>query len=504
MIENYQKLSTIKIFFIAIIVLLAGHLLLQEYMPNTAVGGLAFLFLFSIFGYIIIYKKDIFYFIIVIYICSHFSYGDNHGGLWNIFTFIMLGVFWFFIKKNLYFNKSDIAVSILLTIFILFNVIGWVVKNPTPILFILEGVAAFMGYILMYVAVSKIKITPEKVNLFLHVTLVMLIYQFAVALVQYYSIVDWGTPLVGGNTLGIIEITADSRPVGTIQNFELFAEYALLMVCVSMPFLSSKTTKEEVGFKYIYLSVMIFISISIMIITSMRAATVLMVLVTAFYYLIFPLRIISAVNAVGQQLKIIILVALLLPAVSIYIGMKELSDDFNKIDTAVMNVENITSGKSINRGGVIDMALKRINDESWVIGYGFGVPASNKWAWWGYDTTKLHRHIFDYHNLYLELPMIYGWLGSFAFIFLILLTLSRLVMVTIKYRKKESYLLVLSLGLSVMWGVFLIHEYKIGMLRNSNYQMMFWIWLGLSSSVVKTIKEKWQVTKNNNYIFSKK
>lgn len=502
MIEEYQKPSSIKIFFISAIVLLTGHLLLQQYMPNIAVGGLGFLLLLIIFGYLLIYKKDIFSFVIVIYICSHFSYGDNHGGLWNILSFIMLGFYLIFSRNTNEFNKMDTVATILLTIFIFFDLIGLALNNPMPLEQILKGTSAFFGYILMYIVASRLKITPARVRLFLYVSLIMLIYQFAIALMQYYSIMNWGTPLVGGNTLEMTKVTSANRPIGTLQNFELFAEYALLMVCISMPFLSSKTTREEVGFKYIYLSLMIFISIAIMIITSMRAATVLVVLVTVFYYSIFPLRIIAAINAVGQQLKIIILVALLLPAVSVYIGMKELSADFKNVNTKVMNIENIASGKSINRGGLVDMAARRMSNESWIFGYGFSVPESNRWAWWGFDTTKKNAPAIDYHSLYLELPMIYGWLGSFAFIGLILLTMHRLVMVTIKYRSKQSYLIVLSLGLSVMWGMFLIHEYKIGMLRNSNYQMLFWIWLGLSSSVVKTIKEKWKVTHKPDYVLN--
>ncbi|MEI6269351.1 MAG: hypothetical protein WCP01_10760 [Methylococcaceae bacterium] len=497
--EQYQKLSSIKIFFISAIVLLTGHLLLQQYMPNMAVGGLAFLFLILIFSYFLIYKKDPFSFVIIIYICSHFSYGDNHGGLWNILSFVILVFYFLFVRNKNEFNQKDTASAILLTIFIFFDVIGLALNNPMTLEPTLKGASAFFGYILMYIVASRLKITPERVRLFLYVSLIMLIYQFLVALIQYYSLVNWGTPLLGGNTLEMIKVTSANRPIGTIQNFELFAEYALLMVCISMPFLSSKTTKEEVGFNYIYLSLMIFICISIMIITSMRGATVLVVLVTVFYYIIFPLRIIAAINAVGQQSKIIILVALLLPAVSVYIGMKELSADFKNVNTKIMNIENIVSGKSINRGGLSDMAAQRISNESWIFGYGFSVPESNRWAWWGFDTTKRNAPATDYHSLYLELPMIYGWLGSFSFISLILVTMHRLVMVTIKYRNKQSYLIILSLGLFVMWGMFLIHEYKIGMLRNSNYQMLFWIWLGLSSSVVKTIKEKWQVNHTEDY-----
>jgi hypothetical protein len=497
--ETIPKPSAIKIFLIAALVLIVGHSILQQYMPNIAVGGLGFLTLLLVLGYLLIYKKDLFSFIIVIYICSHFSYGDNHGGLWNIVAFVLLGLFFLFVRNRDEFKKSDLTISILLTIFIFFDLVGLFFVNPMTLIPNLKGTSAFFGYVLMYITASKLIITPERVRVFLYVSFVMLAYQFGVALIQYYSLVDWGTPLVGGNTMEMMIVTSSARPIGTIQNFELFAEYALFMVCLSLPFLSSKSTRKEVGFRYIYLSVMIFISISIVVITSMRAATILLILTAIFYYSFFPLRIFSAINALSQQLKIIILLATLLPAVSVYIGVKELSDDFKNVSTKSMNIENIISGKSINRGGLTSLAMQRINKESWFIGYGFGIPESNKWAWWGINTTKRGIAVGDFHNLYFELPMLYGWMGSLAFLGLILVTLKRLVMVTFKYRRQPSYLIVFSLGLATMWGMFLVHEYKIGMLRNANYQMMFWIWLGLSSSVVKTIQQKWQIANKPSF-----
>ena len=164
-----------------------------------------------------------------------------------------------------------------------------------------------------------------------------------------------------------------------------------------------------------------------------------------------------------------------------------------------MNVENVISGKSINRGGLAAIALQRMDSESWIIGYGSGTTTSNRWAWFGFDTTKRKARIAGFHNLYVSLPMLYGWPGSLAFLSIIILTLFRLLLVTLKYRKEKSFLLVISFGLTVMWGTFLIHEYKISILRNANYQMLFWIWLGLSASVVKTIKNKWQVNHRSDY-----
>jgi len=44
-------------------------------------------------------------------------------------------------------------------------------------------------------------------------------------------------------------------------------------------------------------------------------------------------------------------------------------------------------------------------------------------------------------------------------------------------------------GFSLFWFVFLVDEYKISILRNPNYHMLFWIWLGLSNALLKTIRQ---------------
>jgi O-Antigen ligase len=495
--DQNKNVSATKLLIISGILLIVGHLLLQQYMPNVAVGGL---------GYILFFRNNIFGFIMIIYICSHFSYGDGHGGLWNIVAFTVLSLYFLAGRQKPEIRQPNGVIKLLLTTFIFFNIIGWLLKNPMPILPLVKGSCAFMGYMLIYSVASKIEITAARVRIFLSITFFLLLYQVAVSLIQYYSLLNITSPLVGGNTLEMDKIPSYSsvrhEPLGTIGHFELCSEYALLMICISIPLLSSSTTRTELKFNYVALSIMIFACISIIILTSMRGAFILAVLVTTFYYIVFSLRIFNSIDNITQQIKIILLVIFLLPAVSVYIGIKEFEKDFSRLDTKKMNVENVVSGKSINRGGLADYALDRMNSESWFIGYGSGTVRSNQWAWFGFDPTKRESNIADFHNLYVSLPMVYGWIGSFAFIGIIVVTFFRLLSVTLKYRKKRSFLLVLSFGLTIMWGAFMAHEYKISILRNANYQMLFWIWLGLSASVVKTIKEKWQFPNKSEYLLN--
>jgi hypothetical protein len=91
--------------------------------------------------------------------------------------------------------------------------------------------------------------------------------------------------------------------------------------------------------------------------------------------------------------------------------------------------------------------------------------------------------------------MVYGWIGSFAFLSMVVITAVRLFRVSWKYRKRESFLMVLAVGFTMFWFIFLVDQYKISILRAPNYHMMFWIWLGLSNAVVKTIRyEKQEIS----------
>ena len=221
--------------------------------------------------------------------------------------------------------------------------------------------------------------------------------------------------------------------------------------------------------------------------TSNRAAALLIVIVTFVYYMVLPMRAFKSIDRFGRQFKLVLVAAIVVPIIGVYVGLDRLEKDFGTLSGANFSIGGILSGKDINRGGLADRALNRINSETFIVGYGYGVPRYNIWAWMGIDSDK-QQVMSDYHSLYLSLPMLYGWVGSLAFLGIVVLTAYRLFSVSIRYRSNKSFLSVLSIGFTMFWAVFLIHEYKINILRNPNYQMLFWIWLGLSNSVVKSLR----------------
>ena len=484
-----RALSAKSILVMAFSVLLLGHMLLKSYMPNVAFGGVGFLLIVLVFSYVLIVRNDVFGFVIIIYICSHFSYADYQGGLWNLIAFGMLVIYKLLGRRTEGFRRSDIPMNILIGVFIIWNVLGWILKNPLPPIPVLQGGAVLVGYILVYYVTSNMEITRDRIRLFFVIMSFMLVYQFLVAINQRYPVLMWNTPLLGSySDFGTMIHAGIVNTPGTIRHFELFGEYAALMLCLYVPFLSSSSTQRELRFNSNVVVIMIFICLIIPMMTSTRSAALLSGFVILSYYVVFMMKIFSGIDRIGRQLRIILVVGILLPVIGVYVGMRHLEEDFSDISIKQINVENVVKGSSINRGGLTSMALDRIDGESWWVGHGFGIPRSNQWAWFGKDSSFQYVNISDFHSLYLSLPMLYGWVGSLAFLGIIILTLFRVSMAALRNRRRNSALAVLVIGLSMFWFVFMADQYKISIIRNPGYHMLFWVWLGLTHASVRTLR----------------
>src|SRR3989344_3859953 len=220
-------------------------------------------------------------------------------------------------------------------------------KNPMPMTPKLTGIAAFFGFIFMFYLASNVVITKERFRLFLTVTFFMVLYQFVVALNQRYQLVSWNSPFLGqylelGETIDRTAIYAPT--MGTLRHFELFGEYGVLLACLLMPLLSSSFTQRELRFGSNRIVVMIFICLSFTILTSNRAAAVLSVIMIVIYYLVLPMGVFSAIDRFGRQIKVIVVVALLVPVIGTYIGLKQLEEDFASLASKKFTAESIVSG----------------------------------------------------------------------------------------------------------------------------------------------------------------
>ena len=484
-----RTLSASGIVVVSFLALLAGHLLLKYYMPNSAVGGLGFALVGLIFFYVLFIRRDPFGFVLVVYICSHFAFGDNQGGLWNLMTFGILAAYLVANRRPERFPRSDPVMTALIAVFILWNILGWGINNPLSLVPRLQGVAALFGFVLMFRLTSNMTITKERARLFLSIAFFILIYELVVALDQHYALIKWNTPFLGSYTAkGSSIIHRVTFSPGSLHNFELLAEYGAIMTGLLVPLLSSSLTQQELRFGSSRIIIMIVAALLCIILTGDRSGAILFSLVNAAYLLVLPLGLFAPIDRVGRQFRILMIAAFLLPLVGAYFGLSNLEHKFSDLSGEKFSITRIVSGKDINRGALVSMGLRRLGSRSWWVGYGYGVPRSNRWAWFGVDPKTHSIMLDDFHSLYLTLPELYGWIGALAFLSMVVVTGFRAVTTSLRYRQRKSFLIPMSIGFAMMWGVFLTNEYKITVLRDPNYYMIFWIWLGLTNAVIRTIR----------------
>lgn len=479
-----------SILIVTAVCLVVGHLLLKEYMFNPAVGALGFLILFAILFIVLVLKNQIFAYVMIIYSASHFAFAENQGGLWNLLCFGLLPIYLLRSNKRERITRSDVTMEILVVILVMANVLGWILKNPMPKEDIGLGAAVFLSYILMFRIVSNLPLTGDRLRVFLLVITVMIMWEVLVGINQRYGLFNFNTPLIGAYSKdsGSIAVGHISyAALGTMKHSELYGEYCALIIALAIPFLCASTTQKVLRIRKSICYLLCVLCLSGVLLSFSRSAAILTTVVCFVYLIGLLSRPVTAIDSYSRQIKFILFAALFLSTAGAAVGLGSLTEKMEQLSGTKFTLESVASGKALNRGNLFPMAFERMAKESWIIGFGHGVFQSNRWAWFGGDFERLKYAAADYHNLYVSLPMLYGWAGSVAFLLLIIVTATRVVLAVFRYHRKESYLTVFLTGLAVFWFIFLADQYKISILRNSGYSMMFWIWLGLSNAAVKTL-----------------
>jgi hypothetical protein len=268
-----------------------------------------------------------------------------------------------------------------------------------------------------------------------------------------------------------------SRASSMINDYELFAEYSLLSFVLFFPNIIFKN--KDVPLKYSHLIIFSLICVVNIILSGTRSTIVL--IVTAFIlYGIISIIYKKSPTAIIKMSTIAFFLILVILAVGIYIGTDVLFQRFSDSDVYFTSLSDLSEGKGINREEVFLLGINRLNEFSWNLGYGFGTLESNRIAWFGSLFTPYH----DYHNIYLSLPILFGWGGALAFLLIIFTILFRLMLALKRIKDiRNPFIANIIIGLIVFWSTFLVHEYKINILRNLHYVMLIFIWLGISNSL---------------------
>ena len=479
MLDNNYSITTSsvkKILGVSLLCLLVGHLALEDYFSNqmTSLFGLFLIFLIIYRNYI--NKNDIFGFILVIFICSHFRFGVSKGGIFNII--IPLFILFLILEKRKIkeVKTSNKALKLYLWIFIISNFIGWYFKNPMSKTMLGYGILSFFGYIFIFTISNRLMLTKERLNTLIRLFVYISGYLFFVSLNQHIKIITLKTPLLVGTDI------YSSFTYGTFGDSELFAEYSLLIFLFLTPFLLSSLTQNEIKVNRKIIIAGIIFSLINLLLTGSRSAFILLFVSLFILFIYKSAKKVKYFNK--NYLPYAIFVFCILFFINIFLNIDYVLTRMSKLNYDQLSVESIVSGKEINRAYAFSFALDRFRSDSWYVGYGWGTNASNRTAW--FINPEVPRA--DYHSLYLSLPMLFGWIGAVSFILIILNTLANLIKIFRKLETSFNYLILPVFGFILLLVFFLINEYKINAMRWPQYFMIVWIWLGLANSVINTYK----------------
>ncbi|QJW87998.1 O-antigen ligase family protein [Spirosoma taeanense] len=418
---------------------------------------------------------------LVIFACSYFYYGNNHGGLWNLSNCAALGLYAFaspWWKRNT--NLPLLSKILLWGVFIL-NTLGLVLVADTPLAVRAEGFMLSLSYGLLYLFIVQLPANKVFFQRLLLVVAALSVWNMIIALNQKLMLVSVSSPLLPAGYEENLENNGwenyehkSERSNGSFNDFELFAEYSSLILALVLPLVIRQISEYFMVHKRVLIVTALCCFLSI-IATATRSSALLTVPLMLFY-LVYYSPYLGRRPAFLMYLGAFVLVIILAGP---YIGLDFIIERLVEIDFDQLGSGSMASADAMNREVTLKLGLKRLGESDWILGYGYGVAEHYTMALFGFVNTETNE-IRDFHNLYLSLPVMLGWGGAILFVGWMLYHPVYLWQ-TLR-QTSDPDLRALYLGLLMFWGVFFVNELKIQAIREPNYFMLIWCWLGFTIS----------------------
>ncbi|MGV7224310.1 MAG: hypothetical protein ACQ9MH_22695 [Nitrospinales bacterium] len=469
-----QSRSVLSVLVLSFLCLIFAHLAVKAFFPNPVFWVIgAVLLVITGAGWMLI-RKDDFGFLLALFVCAHFNFADNQGGIWAYYLCAVL-LIRIALGRHRSFILSSVPISanVLVLIFLLHQIIGTIL-NPYSLISNIQATVVALSQLLVFYYCASQKMDGFNLKRLLAVWFAIACWVFVMGLNQKYHWLITPSPLLPQRYYG--DNILASVPAGAFQNSELFAEYFCIVFVLSLVIFSSNKEMAQLRIKKNLPILMILISIASIMMGASRAA-VLLALAAAFYltflsFAIAPSR--QNFQRLFSLITILSLSGILMLFLGSFFSLDKMAADFEDLNPSKINVETVISGKGINRS--FTGAYQRLSRGSWWFGYGYNLPENNPKSLGTYSTIE--KKGSDYHSLYVCLPFFYGWVGAAAYVLLLILTGFRIYMCYLKNRKLDHFLVPIALGFAVVWGVFLLDQYKISVTRNPVYFFLTWMLLG--------------------------
>ena len=454
--------------FSVILILLLSNLTIKSLVPSFAANVFA-LVLIALIQFYLGLRFGMVFFITQLLILSNFTYGDNQCGLYNLTTFIALVLL---ISRSHNWRLSTKTKNFrLLVIFFFINALGYLL-HPVEIVGILQGLVTFSCFIMIFMIVSEADFGLNDIGFIFKGLMIVQAYSLLINILKLLKIYDASLPMFGG-----VARIGSATQAGVMGNSELFAELNLIILIFITVVILSDVLRRRFSFSNLQLLFFFFISLANVILSRSRSVIILFIL--SLLYIILKLKsliinrqtIRNSFILIGSTLLFFILFGAI-------INTKYSVLKFEKIKGFKLNKEQVISGYGLNRSDVFPMALARMKDQPWVIGYGWGNTERNRIAWGISNMPK----VADFHNLFYSIPMIFGWIGLFIIVLLMLKTAFKLFIFKDDKLSYEDLILRRTIFF-LMLIVLIVDQFKISAMRDPNYFMLFWIFLGISNSL---------------------
>lgn len=472
--------SVWSILLLSLLFLAAAHLAVKDFFPNPVFWVIG-AFVIVVAGILwVLIRNDNFGFFLAIFVCVHFSFADNQGGLWSyVICAVVLIVM--VMKRNSGINLASVprSVTALVIILMAHQLLGTILNDYSLIENIQATVVGLSQLIIFYFCASQL-MTESNIKRLLSMWFFVISWVFMINLNQIYHWVITKTPLLPQRYLLWGKLS--SIPAGSFGNSELCAEYFCIAFVFSLIVIGYLKELASLQIKKIFPLFIILISSAALVMGASRSA-VLLALAAAFYIIFLNYFVAPSARNLKRFFifgAVLCLTGILIFNFGSFFELNEMVKDFKEIKPASINVETVISGKSINRS--FTSGYQRLGASSWWVGYGYNLPANNLKS-----LGMVTGGAADYHSLYICLPFFYGWLGAIAYFLIVFLTGIRSYIYYLKIRKLNSFLVPIALGFAMLWGIFLLDQYKISITRNPSYFLLTWMWLGLTHATVNSI-----------------
>ncbi len=457
------------VFYGIILILLFLHTTLNTYVPSLILNYIAIVM--TAIVAILFSRKigDEFLIIIMFYVLSHYMFASYQGGTQNLIFFAVL----VFSRKIKIFRKQNNALFMFALLVFVSHVFGMIIKSVAPMEDSFLGTASLISYLGVFLAMSSLRISKSQFGLFVKAATVMMILMFLSQINSRYGIIISKSPVIGYSA---VHNQAGQYFRSMMGSSPLTAEFAFMNLILGIGLLASIRNRHEFNFGKYTLALYVIFSTAVMLLTTNRSTVYLSVAA------IFIILMVKSVRISRQSFRlwfIVIFALVLVFAFSSQLGLGFLADRLLEIDYGSISLETVESGESINRSTAFELGNVMLMRENWLIGYGWSTHPYNRIAWFG--TADQLRG--DPHSLYYALPMLFGWIGSFAFLAIvmspILIGLNRLIRKNFHDNDSKS----LSWIFVLIFGLFMINEIKQGFIVSPNYFFIIMVWLGLAVSI---------------------